>query len=60
MIGSTVTTGKGVHVGTNATIIENNEIDDFSTLGAGGVLTKSIPTREIWTGNPARFLRNVM
>jgi serine acetyltransferase len=32
-------------------------IGDGAVLGAGSVLTKSIPAGEIWAGNPARRLR---
>ena len=28
-------------------------------IGAGSVVTKDIPTGEIWAGNPARFMRKV-
>ena len=56
-VGSYLHIGRGVHIGLNATVIENLTIGDYATLGAGGVLTKNIGEREIWAGNPARFLR---
>lgn len=56
-VGSYLHIGRGVHIGLNATVIENLSIGDYATLGAGAVLTKNIPDREIWAGNPARFLR---
>lgn len=56
-VGSYLTIGKGVHIGLNATIKEELTIGDFATLGAGAVLTKNIGEREIWAGNPAKFLR---
>jgi acetyltransferase-like isoleucine patch superfamily enzyme len=28
-------------------------------IGAGSVVTKSVPPGEVWAGNPARFLRRV-
>ena len=57
-VGSYLQIGKGVHIGLNATIRENLTIGDFATLGAGAVLTKNIGEKEIWAGNPAKFLRN--
>lgn len=56
-VGSYLKIGKGVHVGLNATIRECLSIGDYATLGAGAVLTKNIPSNEIWAGNPAKFLR---
>ncbi|MCR5050400.1 MAG: acetyltransferase [Paludibacteraceae bacterium] len=56
-VGSYLHIGRGVHIGLNATVIENLSIGDYATLGAGAVLTKNIPAREIWAGNPAKFLR---
>lgn len=56
-VGSYLNIGCGVHIGLNATVRENLTIGDYATLGAGSVLTKNIGEREIWAGNPARFLR---
>ena len=56
-VGSCLHIGKGVHVGLNATIRENLSIGDYATLGMGAVLTKNMGEREIWVGNPAKFLR---
>lgn len=56
-VGSYLTIGKGVHIGLNATVRENLSIGDFATLGMGAVLTKHMARKEIWAGNPAKFLR---
>jgi len=45
---------KGATVGANATIICGVTIGANAILGAGSVLTKDLPTGEIWVGNPAR------
>ena len=57
VIGAFIRFGTGVHIGLNATIRENLILGDFSTVGMGAVLTKNIGEKEIWAGNPARFLR---
>jgi len=48
----------GVHIGLNATVREHLTLNNFSTLGMGSVLLSNIGEKEIWAGNPARFLRN--
>lgn len=57
VIGSFITLGKGSNVGLNATILERTSIGEYGVLGMGSVLTKNIPDREIWVGNPAKFLK---
>lgn len=56
-VGAFLNVGKGVHIGLNSTIREHITIGDFATIGMGAVLTKNVGEREIWAGNPARFLR---
>ena len=56
-VGSYLQIGKGVHIGLNATVREDLTIGDFAALGMGAVLTKNIGDKEIWIGNPAKFLR---
>ncbi|MBQ2540138.1 MAG: acetyltransferase [Paludibacteraceae bacterium] len=56
-VGSYLKIGRGVHIGLNSTIRENLVIGDYATIGMGAVLTKDVGEREIWVGNPAKFLR---
>ncbi len=57
-VGSYLSLGRGVHIGLNCSIRENLVIGDYATTGMGSVVTKNIGDYEIWTGNPAKFLRN--
>ena len=57
VVGSFISLGKGSNVGLNATILERKSIGEYGVLGMGSVLTKDIPAREIWVGNPAKFLK---
>lgn len=56
-VGSYLNVGKGVHFGLNCCVRENLTIGDYSTIGMGSVLTKNVGVKEIWAGNPAKFLR---
>ena len=49
---------EGVHIGLNATVREHLVMKKYSSLGMGSVLLNNIDEGEIWTGNPAHFLRN--
>jgi acetyltransferase-like isoleucine patch superfamily enzyme len=43
----------GASIGANATIIGGITIGKNSLIGAGAVVTKSIPNNTLWVGNPA-------
>ncbi|MFN5182206.1 MAG: acyltransferase [Bacteroidota bacterium] len=45
---------KGASIGANATIVCGNDIGRFAFIGAGSVVTKSIPDYALVVGNPAR------
>ena len=45
---------KGASIGANATILAGLEIGAFSMIGAGSVVTSSLPPYTLWFGNPAR------
>ncbi|RYZ20586.1 MAG: N-acetyltransferase [Chitinophagaceae bacterium] len=47
---------KGATIGANATVICGNEIGAYAFVGAGTVVTKSVPAYALIVGNPARQL----
>ena len=46
--------GKGASIGANATIVCGHDIGAYAFVGAGAVVTKSIPEYALVVGNPAR------
>lgn len=56
---SPVKIGKNVWIGSDCTILPGVEIGDGSIIGAGSVVTKSIPKNSIAVGNPARVIKNI-
>ncbi|HWP91067.1 MAG TPA: acyltransferase [Thermodesulfobacteriota bacterium] len=54
-----VVIGKGVWVGANVTILPGVEIGDYAVIGAGAVVTKSIPPRSIAVGVPAKVVKTI-
>jgi len=45
---------KGASIGANATIVCGHDIGRFAFIGAGAVVTKSVPDYALVIGNPAR------
>jgi len=51
---ATTYVGKGASIGANATIVCGNDIGAYAFIGAGAVVTKSVPAYVLMVGNPAR------
>jgi len=45
---------KGATIGANATVVCGNDIGKYAFIGAGAVVTKSVPDYALVVGNPAR------
>lgn len=46
--------GKGASIGANATIVCGNDIGEYAFIGAGAVVTKTVPAYALLVGNPAK------
>jgi len=46
--------GKGASIGANATIVCGHNIGEYAFIGAGAVVTKTIPAFALVVGNPAK------
>ena len=52
--------GEDVFIGANSTILKGVTIGDRSIVASGSVVTKSIPSDQLWGGNPAKKIRDLM
>jgi len=50
----------GVFLGTGCIILKGITIGEKSIIGAGSVVSKSIPPNQIWAGNPIKYLRSII
>jgi UDP-2-acetamido-3-amino-2,3-dideoxy-glucuronate N-acetyltransferase len=48
--------GKGASIGANATIVCGHDIGAYAFIGAGAVVTKTVPAFALVVGNPAKQL----
>ena len=46
--------GRGASIGANATIVCGHDIGEYAFIGAGSVVTKTIPPYALVVGNPAK------
>jgi acetyltransferase-like isoleucine patch superfamily enzyme len=49
---------RGASIGSNATILCGVEIGERAVVGAGAVVTKSVPAGAVVAGNPARVIQS--
>lgn len=50
---------QGASIGANCTILGGVVIGKNSLIGAGSLVTKSVPDNELWIGSPAEFKRKL-
>ena len=50
---------KGASIGSGATILANLTVGENASVGAGSVVTKTVPANTVVVGNPARAIRTV-
>lgn len=48
---------EGAFIGARSIILKGVTIGKHSAIGAGSVVTKSVPDNEVWAGNPAVYIR---
>ncbi|MGF1508235.1 MAG: acyltransferase [Myxococcota bacterium] len=53
------TVRRGASLGANATILSGLEVGERAMVGAGAVVTRSVPPRCVVAGNPARVIRQL-
>lgn len=51
---------EGAFIGAHSIILKGVSIGRHSVIGAGSVVTKSVPDGEIWAGNPAKYVKDVL
>ncbi len=51
--------GDNVYIAANSTVIGDINIGDNVIIGAGTVVTKSLPGNAVYVGNPAHFVKNI-
>lgn len=56
---ATVVIKDGAFIGAHTIVLKGVTIGERSIVGAGSVVSRSIPDYEIWAGNPAKFIKKV-
>jgi len=60
MIGGSTIIGKTAYIGPSTCIRDVIKIGTEALIGMGSVVTKNVPDSEIWAGNPARPLKELL
>ena len=54
-----VSIGNQCWIGSRCIILKGVTIGDQAVIGAGSVVTKDVPPRQLWAGNPAKFIKEL-
>jgi acetyltransferase-like isoleucine patch superfamily enzyme len=57
--GAPILIGEYVWLGVNVVVLAGVNIGDGAVIAAGSVVTKSVPSGQLWGGTPARLIREV-
>lgn len=49
----------GASIGAGSIIMGGIKIGQNSMIGAGSLVTKNVPAKQLWYGNPAKFIRDL-
>jgi acetyltransferase-like isoleucine patch superfamily enzyme len=49
-----------VFIGAYSIILKGLTIGENSIIGAGSIVTKSVPKNQIWAGSPAKFIKEIL
>lgn len=55
----TVHLKEGCWIGANVTILPGVTIGNNAVVGAGSIVTKSVPDRTVYAGNPAKLIKKI-
>jgi acetyltransferase-like isoleucine patch superfamily enzyme len=50
---------KGAFIGGHSIILKGVTIGEYAVIGAGSIVTKNIPSKELWAGVPAKKLKDL-
>jgi len=50
---------RGARIGSACIMLPGVEIGENSFVGMGSLVTKNVPAKQLWFGNPARYIRQV-
>ena len=50
---------KNASIGAGSTILGGLTIGENAMIGAGSLVTKDVPSEQLWYGAPAKFVRNI-
>jgi acetyltransferase-like isoleucine patch superfamily enzyme len=56
---SPVSIGNQCWIGSRCIILRGVTIGDQAVIGAGSVVTKDVPPRQVWAGNPAKLIKEL-
>ena len=54
-----ITIGSHAFIGASSIILKGVSVGEHAVIGAGSVVTRDVPARQVWAGNPARFVTEV-